>query len=168
MPAELAVLVYDERQRQRFRSGDLIREWYERYPTLFDKQDFTIAGNQAHLGYHFFEWLAAVTLYECMGLFSLVEQYEYKTHKRKQDVLTKIVPQEILVLIREHKVEFGNVQCPDLLVYSRDYLEWFFCEVKGPTDRVRKNQLEFFNALERTSNRPVRMIRFHRFAEQVL
>jgi len=168
VPAELAVLVYDERQRQRFRDGDLIRDWHARYTILFDERDFSIAVNQAHLGYHFFEWLAAVTLYECMGLLSLVEQYEFEIHKRKQEVLTKLVPQETLALIREHKVEFGSVQCPDLLVYSRDYSDWFFCEVKGPADAVSESQKGFFDELERTSSRLVRVIRFHRFTEQVL
>ncbi len=165
MPAELAVLVYDERQRQRFRDGDLIRDWHARYPILFDERDFSIAVNQAHLGYHFFEWLAAVTLYECMGLLSLVEHYEYDKHKRKQSILTEIVPKETLALIREHKAEFGNRQCPDLLVYSRDYSDWLFCEVKGPADRVCKNQLEFFDELERVSSRPVHIVRFRRFTK---
>lgn len=141
----------------------MVAEWYDRYPNLFDEQDFKIAMCQAHLGYHFFEWLAAVTLYECMGLLSLVEQYEYKSHQRKQALLSKIISRETLALIRDHKLDFGQVQCPDLLVFAPDYSEWFFCEVKGPGDYLRNNQIKFFEALEQAGGQPVRTIRFQRF-----
>jgi len=29
---------------------------------------------------------------------------------------------------------------PDLFVYRMETKSWFFCEVKGPGDRIRKNQ----------------------------
>jgi len=38
---------------------------------LFDEDDLRIAQNQAHLGYHFFEWLAAVLLYHMYGYFGV-------------------------------------------------------------------------------------------------
>ncbi len=161
---ELGLLKYHERQRERFRTGQLVIEWHESYPSLFDKQDFKIAANQAHLGYHFFEWLAAIILYKSLGLLSLVEQYEFRVHQRKQEVLTKTMSEKMLSLIREHQSEFGNVQCPDLLVYAPDYSDWFFCEVKGPGDRVRDNQLKFFEALAEAGKKPIRVIKFRRLA----
>ncbi|OGM02198.1 hypothetical protein A3K72_00805 [Candidatus Woesearchaeota archaeon RBG_13_36_6] len=166
MLSKMLTLVYDERQHERFRSGDLVAEWYGRYPSLFDNQDFEIVMNQARLGYHFFEWLTAITLYEYMGLLSIIEQYEYKSHKRKQRVMGKIIPRGILGLIQDHKLEFRHVQCPDLLVFAPDYSEWFFYEVKGPGDRLRKNQLKFFKALEQAGSQPIRTIRFHRFRKK--
>ena len=33
---------------------------------------------------------------------------------------------------------------PDLFVYSTQTNNWFFCEVKGGADRIRRNQLAWF------------------------
>ncbi|MBN2241017.1 MAG: VRR-NUC domain-containing protein [Dehalococcoidales bacterium] len=132
---------------------------------LFDKQDFKIAMNQAHLGYHFFEWLAAIILYESMGLLSLVEQYEYKSHRRKQALLERIVPREVFARVKDHKLDFGRIQCPDLLAFTYNYSEWLFFEVKGPEDRISKKQFIIVSALEQAGSPPVRAIKFHRLQE---
>jgi hypothetical protein len=156
-------LEYDERQRERFRSIQLVSEWHDKYPCLFDKQDFEFALNQASKGYHFFEWLAAIVLYESLGMLSLVEQYEFKSHKLKQGILDKMLPEKVRTLVVDHKKDFGNVQCPDLFVYTPDYSGWFFCEVKGPKDKIQANQKSFFDSLREASDKTIGLIKFEPF-----
>jgi hypothetical protein len=52
------------------------------------------------------------------------------------------------------------VQCPDLFVYSQGYSDWFFCEVKGPRDKISETQKKFYEALEKLAERPINIIRF--------
>ena len=160
MMEQIGTYGYYQNQRERFRTGELVEAWYKLYPQIFDEKDYRIARNQANMGYHFFEWLAAIILYHTWGFYCLVEQYEFKLHKRKQGILKKILTEEVYDLVTNHKTEFKGVQCPDLFVYSPDYAEWFFCEVKGQGDRPRKVQTEFFNALSDMTYKPVRVIQF--------
>jgi hypothetical protein len=162
LPTEMLSLIYDEGQHKRFRAGGLAHEWRERYPMLFDNQDLKIALYRP--SYHFFEWLTAIILYESMGWLSLVEQYEFKSHRTKQAKLTALVShggmsQDMLKLILKHE-DYGNTQCPDLLVFAPDYSQWFFCEAKGPRDSFSENQLKFFKELETTSDSQLRVVRF--------
>jgi len=151
---------YHQQQRERFKTGELIEEWYNTYPYIFDEQDAKIARNQASLNYHFLEWLAAIILHDSFGFYSLVEQYEFKSHMRKQNVLREILSEELFELVTNHKTRFAGVQCPDLFVYSPDYSDWFFCEVKGPRDRLRNVQIKYFNALSDMAQKPIRVIQF--------
>jgi hypothetical protein len=48
-------------------------------------------------------------------------------------------------------------RCPDLLVYKPDLSDFYFCEVKGPRDRVRSVQAGFFRKLEERLGRPVHL-----------
>jgi hypothetical protein len=146
-----------------FRSNELVTRWARTYPMLFDEDDLRIAQTQAEGGYHFYEWLAAVLIYHTHGLYSLVEQYQLGRHSSKQEKLAKLTTAEVVEFIRSHP-EFGKVQCPDLIVYQPDYSDWFFCEVKGPTDRVRDVQVEFFRALSNLSGKPVRLLKFRDLA----
>ena len=50
-------------------------------------------------------------------------------------------------------------QCPDLALYLPDFSDWFFCEVKGPTDRLSPAQKRYFSRLEDVSGKPVRSIK---------
>jgi hypothetical protein len=125
----------------------------------FDEYDLRIAKNQAELGYHYFEWLAAVLLYHTYGYLSLVEQYQFKNHKRKHAILKRLVEPRVIEFIQEHPA-YGNIQCPDLLVYKPDESDWFFCEVKSPNDTLREKQVSFFRSLSRVSRKPVRLVEF--------
>ena len=51
------------------------------------------------------------------------------------------------------------MQGPDLLVYARDFSDRFFCEVKGPGDRLRPEQKSKLGALATVSGKPVRLLR---------
>ena len=159
---ELGVFEYHSTQRDRFRAGELWQEWAKAYPDVFDDKDVAIARNQAgpKMGLHFFEWLAAVLIYQSFGYLSLLQQYEFKAHDRKRRVLRELVTAEVFSLITNHGAAFGGVQSPDLLVYARDRSDWFFCEVKGPTDRLRDPQRKYFDALSDAIGRDIRVIRF--------
>jgi hypothetical protein len=146
-------------QRARFISEGLCEEWAATYPQLFDANDLQIARNQAHLGYHYYEWLAAILLYHAWGYLSLVEHFEFKSHERKQSILRKLVTTDVIALMTDRR-QHGRTQCPDLLVYKPDLSEWFFCEVKGPGDRLSSRQKEYFQALAEVSGEPIRIIRF--------
>ncbi len=101
--ANLGLFAIATHQRTRFKSGDLWREWAHRYPEIFDEDDQRLAQSQGPLGYHFFEWQAAVLLYQEMGYLSLVEKYQFKNHKRKQEVFHQIVPADVVNFIKRRK-----------------------------------------------------------------
>ena len=148
-------------ERQRFCTGFLWREWAERYPQLFDADDCRIARTQAQHGLHFFEWLAAIRIYEATGYLSLIEKYEFKKHSRKQRIVKSLLPQSVLKVL-SHRNRQGRVQSPDLLVYTADLSDWYFCEVKGPSDLLRKKQLDFFEKLTTVSQKPVALLEFRK------
>jgi hypothetical protein len=152
------------KERKRFISGNLWQEWVKKYPDIFDDDDHHLVQSQAHLGYHFYEWQAAVLLYKKMGYLSLVEKYQFKKHKRKQDIFLKRVSSlpRLLDLIACRK-EYGHgVQCPDLFVYKPHNLtDWFFCEVKGPKEKIRDIQEGYFHKIAEVSGKPVRLIQFN-------
>ena len=58
------------------------------------------------------------------------------------------------------KERFGSLQAPDLLMYAPDYSDWFFCEVKGPTDRLRSEQREYFEAIAELCGKKIGVLRF--------
>ena len=159
MFTEIGMFEYHPAQRARFVDGSLRQKWCQQYPLLFDKEDQLIAEHQPR--YHFFEWLAAILLYNCTGYLSLVEQYEFRRHARKQRILRKLLSSSVLELIYDRQA-YKKTQCPDLLVYAPDMSDWFFCEVKGPQDRLQSVQKEYFEALAKLSEVDIRIIRFRK------
>ncbi len=147
-----ATFITSDAHREYFSKGNLVEEWSRMYSFLFDNQDSQIALNQRHLGYHYYEWLAAILLYHTRGFLSLVETYSFKSHEHQWKILETLVSGDTMDFIASKGV--GNVtQCPDLLVYTPNRKEWFFCEVKGPKDKLRKKQIDFFHELERVSDK---------------
>jgi hypothetical protein len=140
--------VYHPVQRQRFQSGEIVQAWVARYPNLFDENDLRIQNTQPT--YHFYEWLAAVLLYEAMGYYTLMEKYETASHPEKLERFKKIVPPAVAKDVFENRTGV-----PDLFVHSPDGTDWFFCEVKGANDRLRKHQIERFKQLAEVGGRKV-------------
>ena len=130
---------YHAAQRERFRTGALAEQWRLKYPDLFDDRDLELLKTAHQRRYHFFEWLSAILLYEATGYLSLVEGYTSKTHPEKRARLELMVGPDIFAWLDKH--QSGQ---PDLFVYRAKPKGWFFCEVKGAADRVRKNQREWF------------------------
>jgi hypothetical protein len=143
-------------QRRQFQNGDLREAWAESYPQLFDELDLAQARNQPQ--YHFYEWLSAIVLHHSTGYLSLVGKYQFGKHERKRAILEEVVSPETYRLIVDHP-EFGTTQPPDLLMYAPDRSDYFFCEVKGPGDRLRSTQRDFFDALREVSGKPIHMLR---------
>jgi VRR-NUC domain len=130
---------YHAAQRARFRTGDLAELWRARYSDLFDERDLKLLRTPYQRRYHFFEWLSAILLYEAIGYRSLVESYTARTHPEKRERLKSLVGGAIFEWLDSH--QSGQ---PDLFVYSPQTNDWFFCEVKGGADRIRRNQIAWF------------------------
>jgi hypothetical protein len=78
-------------------------------------------------------------------------------------ILADVVSPKTYGLIVDHP-EFGTTQPPDLLMCAPDRSDYFFCEVKGPGDRLRSAQRAFFDALSEVSGKPIHMVRLREHA----
>lgn len=155
---EIGMIHYTPEQRQLWKDGFLWLHWYDKYPQLFDKRDLDQVKTQAVLNYHFVEWLSAIVLYNSTGYLSLVSKYEFSNHQRKHALLKELVSTELFEAIIQNR-KSGGPQCPDLLMYHPDKSNWFFCEVKGPGDRLGKPQRDYFERLSAISHKPIRVIK---------
>jgi len=52
---------------------------------------------------HFFEWLAAVLIYQSFGYLSLQEQNEFKVQERKRAIVQALLTPDLFVLVTNHK-----------------------------------------------------------------
>lgn len=143
-------------QRECFRRGALVDSWKARYPQIFDEEDVQLARNQPQN--HFFEWLAAVLLYEATGFRSLIEGYVAKTNPQKRQLFAAKIGKEMFEVV--DKKQSG---LPDLFVYAPDSDEWFFCEVKGGPDRISDKQRIRFDLLFDETKKRVRVLQFNAF-----
>jgi hypothetical protein len=141
-----------------FRTGSLMRTWASAYPQLFDERDVRNAEGQCHLGYHFHEWLAAILVLHTRGELSLLKKYAFTSHTDKRATLEKLVPPDSRRLFTSGP-RARIRHWPDLLVYSADHTDWFFCEVKGPSDTLRPEQANDFESLARETGKPVRLVK---------
>ena len=67
----------------------------------------------------------------------------------------------LLDLISGRKERTARTQWPELFVYVPDNLmDWLFCEVKGPGDRISKEQQRLFEKIASVSARPVYFLQF--------
>ena len=156
---DIGTVEFRESQKLRFKSGQLWREWADRFPDLFDADDVRLASAQAHLGYHFYEWLAAIVLHHTTGYSSLVQQYEFDTHPRKRAIVKQLLTPKLQAALGDH-TEYGRTQAPDLLMYAPDFSAWFFCDAKGPTDNVSRPQEAYWAHLTALSGKPVYVLNF--------
>ena len=157
-------VAFSTAQRERFTSTALMLEWRRRYPALFDEDDERLAKSQT--GHHFFEWLGAVIMHEATGYRCLLQKYQFKTHPAKQEVLRRIAPTALRRLLETRaNGRFGMMQRPDLLMYSDDERDFFFCEVKGLNDRLSKRQVAFFGVIAEVTGKPVRLLEFKALEE---
>lgn len=147
-------------QRDCFVHGQLSQDWYNQYPAIFDKDDLRLAKSQPRN--HFYEWLAAILIYHSTGYHSLVEKYQFTKdgHKRKQEIIERINSTGLHTAL-SLRADYGNVQCPDLLVYAPDLTDWYFCEVKAGQDRLRAKQELHFQALHELTGKPVKLVQFY-------
>jgi hypothetical protein len=157
MMVELGTIYSSQKQRELFKNGPLRQTWAKQYPQIFDFDDQRIAESQPN--YHFFEWLCAVLFYNTFGYLSLLEQYEFKIHSEKQKKLATILPEPLVRFILDHKAHTG-AQCPDLLVYAPDFSDWFFCEIKGPGDKIGNKQKALFEEIVNRTGKEIGLLCF--------
>jgi hypothetical protein len=154
---ELEPLVVQRSEYREWRTGTVAKEWAARYPSVFDADDLRLALVRCAQGRHYFEWAAARHLHHVTGFNALVCKYEFAAHRTKRAIVERLIPSSIDVILRD-RTKFGSAQAPDLLMYAPDFTSYFFCEVKGPTDRIRKEQARKFSALAKAIRQPVHMI----------
>jgi hypothetical protein len=159
MLRELDTFPFSLDQREHFRTGELWRMWVEQYPMLFDADDRQLALGQAHMGYHFYEWLAAILLHHATGYHALVGKYQFAKHSRKQEVVGALLPEGVRAVLHD-VLTYGHTQGPDLLMFAPDYSAFFFCEVKGPKDSLKPAPRILFEALAKATGREVGVLRF--------
>lgn len=151
---------YTSSTRRAFMDGSLVDALAKEYPQLYDEDDIKLAkGPQGREGTHFCEWYAAKIIHELTGHLVLVEKAESPAHRRKVEILKQLMPQDHINFIYQlDKPFFGSAQCPDLLAYSPDFSDWYFCEVKGPGDKVREIQEKYFLELKSVIGKPIDLI----------
>jgi hypothetical protein len=150
VPIDLSFLYHAE-QRSRFADGSLVEHWFGTYKDMFDANDYRLARSQP--GNHFFEWLAAVLFRESTGYHSLIEKYESANHPEKVATFKRSVNAEIFDFAMANRSGL-----PDLFVYHPATQDWFFCEVKGGSDRLSPRQRELHEQLEQLSKNSVRIL----------
>ena len=155
----LGPIIADKDAELLWRQGKLQRQWVEKYPELFDARDLDIFLNQPQ--YHYFEACGAIWWLE-QGYFCLVEKYDIKTpkdrHPRKAQIFHQLITPSLFERWWAAKAACHRTGPPDLFVYRPDLSEWFLCEVKGPTDSVRRSQRSFWLELENILGKRVRVL----------
>lgn len=154
---DLGTIQADPAELERWKSGELPREWAAQWPELFDADDLRLARNHRGSWGHYFEWLGAIHLHQETGYHALVEKYEFRNHARKLAIVERLLPADVLDVVRD-QAGYGSAQAPDLLLYSGDLSDFFFCEVKGPRDSLSPAQRSKFTELARRTNNPVRLL----------
>lgn len=126
-------------QRDRWRLGDLPREWFMEHPTVFDGSDLEIAVSQPAA--HFAEWLVAIQLAR-RGLHVLVEKWDScRQHPRKCH--------QARALLGSEGLDWFDTGTPgaDLLVFD-DFGRRYFVEVKLLPDDLSERQRVGFHVYE--------------------
>ena len=177
----------DLSQMERWRDGSLGEEWDQRYkdefPLFFDTAGDWFYEHQGMRtakspgGYGFFETLAAIVLYHSTGYLPLAPHHDFQFYaserhiaigkrdpdeeRKKREIVEDLLDPDVIELIQDQtQTEFGRAQAPDLLMYKRDHRDWFFCDAKGPTDRLGKKQKAKFEAIAGKTRKPIRVFRF--------
>lgn len=147
---------YDPQLITTFRTSDLRDRLFAQYPMLFDQVGLEIARNQ--LEYHFFEWLAAITIYEESGWISLVEKNQFKSHPVQRETFKRIVSSAVFELSKPENN--SGVQMSDFFVNIPDESNCYFCGVKGDKDRISNAQRKYFESIEKVSENEIIELRF--------
>jgi hypothetical protein len=121
--------------------------WAWQYPQLFDADDLRLA--LAQPSKHFCEWFIAQHLYHRDGAHSLVEKYAYNNHRRKIELLDRILTSAQRDVVRTFRSTF-KVQPPDLFVFFPGSRRFWFVEAKGPGDRLSADQRSAYESLSQS------------------
>ena len=128
--------IYCSRQVKDSWRRPLAEQWAAHYPQLFDEDDVRLTARQ--FPNHFYEWFAAIHLFQRDGVQSLVEKYLFRTHPRKQQWLREHLSSDDIQALHDISRSVG-AQLPDLLLHKSGRLVGF-AEAKGPNDRLSAKQ----------------------------
>jgi hypothetical protein len=159
--------VYTEEQRRAFKAG-IWQQWIKDYPDYFTIEEGW-SRIQMEAGYGFFEMLTAVSLIQATGyrLLGWGNRNPKNTPKKTFDILQRLLPDELFHLAFYGKVFEGHSpQPPDLFLYHPDFSNFFFCEVKGGTDRLSKQQKAYFEEIDRLSDGRVYLCKWRRIGQK--
>jgi hypothetical protein len=155
---ELGSFVITKGQRERYKAGDLWHEWLTKYPQLFDGKDQQFFQNQGVFGYGFVEALTMIFLLEGTGYYSIFGSYGLQTQPQKNSLVKSLVSEKaweyLLYKGKPHPMP------PDIFAYAPDKSDYFFCEVKGPGDRLRDTQISYFQKLEKLTGKMVYTVKY--------
>jgi hypothetical protein len=97
----------DENPRTRWWPKPLASDWSLQYPGLFDFDDIRQANNQPDR--HFYEWYAAIHIFQRNGSISMVEKAAYWSNPVKYERYINLVPldtrKKLDALTNEHRVQ---------------------------------------------------------------
>lgn len=167
LTTDIGPVPFSESQRDLWSARTLGRQWMQRYeaelPLYFNAEcrRFVEEGRLVLDGRGFFETLGALVLYHATGYLPLNSTWNFEFPVKEENaVVERLMDSDLLRLIRDHSTEVGQTQAPDNLMYAPDFSDWFFCDAKGPTDRLPKNERKKFEAIAEMSGRPVRLLHF--------
>jgi hypothetical protein len=160
--------------------GDLAEQWEAKFkeelPLFFDTAGAWFVEHQGRepLGYGLYETLAGIVLYQSTGYLPLSSSYDFRfsvsakqitegrrvaaDEEEKLRIVETLFSEKELDVIRDHSE--GLTQPPDLLMYAPGCSDWFFCEAKGPTDRLSEGQVRKFTQIAEATRKPVRVFGF--------
>lgn len=123
-----------------------LREWAQRHPDLFSRMDIDRRHKDRQPDYGFPEWAVAVELRVRFGLASIMK-YGVRNDPWKVERLHRLLGEADAEWLKS-AIRANHAGPPDLLVYdSRTWTPLFFAEAKLGRDRLRPNQLRFFQVL---------------------
>ena len=79
-----------------------------------------------------------------------------QTHPQKNALVKELVSWELVTY-----KPGSQPMPPDVFAYAPDKSDFFFCEVKGPGDRLREPQVKYFQLLQEVSGKPVYTIKYN-------
>jgi hypothetical protein len=174
--ADIGPVPFKESQRDLWKARTLGKQWIERYedelPLYFNaaRRWHIEKGKLVLEGFNFFETLGALVLYHATGYLPLSSTPNFKFPVDEENaVVERLMAPELLRLIRDQSTELGQTQAPDNLMYAPDLSGWFFCDSKGPTDKLdpRGNEKKKFEAIAEASGKPVQLLHFKRLPDLV-
>ena len=135
-------------------------QWADDYRgILFNDRDIQSKRNSTARHHYFHEWFSAITIFNRYGLTSLVGKYSATgvEHRNKVEIVQQRVSADVWKAIKTPVLDAGKTAgLPDLFVYRHDNEnEWFFAEVKGPTDTISDEQVAKSKLLDEAAGKCV-------------
>ena len=153
-------LSYPEKEFHWFFNGGW-KQWADDYRgILFNDRDIQSKENSTQRHNYFHEWFSAITIFNRYDLRSFGGWYAAKdaAHRNKVEAIRERVSQDVgnAITTPVTAAKSPTAGLPDLFVYRDDNkTEWFFAEMKGPTDKISKTQEMKSDGLDQAAGKNV-------------